>query len=203
MAREAGMEGIDVPKKFPEGHPWNAAMLKLREAKDLLAPIKKELGETREEKLGRFIDREHLIDSWQDERSARSPSRRRAAGARLAPEGATEVGVRKEKEGARADADEVADQTGEHIAPSEAKEGDVIASAETRHEEGAKPSYPLEYIHEGEERANAERGAGSERTGPESITAAREERDRKIAAARAESEALRKVRARPRRPKRR
>ena len=70
MARAAGVEGLDIPKAFPEGHPWNAAMLKLREAKDMLSPIKKELGETREDKLGRFIDREHMIDSWQGERSA-------------------------------------------------------------------------------------------------------------------------------------
>ena len=183
MAREAGMEGIDVPKKFPEGHPWNAAMLKLREAKDLLAPIKKELGETREEKLGRFIDREHLIDSG---RMNEALAARRAEGQQGlgSPEGATEVGVRGEKAGARADADEVADQTGEHIAPSEANEGDVIASAETRHEEGAT-ELPQEYV-------TKAAGARITKKIPDAAAAAREERERNIAARRAESEALRK-----------
>ena len=184
MARAAGAEGIEVPKVFPEGHPWNAAMLKLREAKDMLAPIKKELGETREDKLGRFIDREHMIDSGRVNEALEA---RRAEGARGlgSPEGATEAGIRKKKEGARADADEVAEQTGEHIAPSEAGEGDDIASTETRHEEGAT-ELPHEYAHEG--------GGGEdhEERPPDALVVAREERERNIAARRAESEALRK-----------
>ena len=100
MARAAGAEGIDVPKAFPEGHPWNAAMLKLREAKDMLSPIKKELGETREDKLGRFIDREHMIDSVDADGKSRAEeafAARRNEGARGlgSPEGAVEVGVKK------------------------------------------------------------------------------------------------------------
>ena len=90
MARAAGTEGIEVPKAFPEGHPWNAAMVKLREAKDMLAPIKKELGETREDKLGRFIDREHMIDSGRvnDALEARRAEGKQGLGS---PEGAVET----------------------------------------------------------------------------------------------------------------
>src|ERR1700722_12097105 len=184
MARAAGAEGIDVPKVFAEGHPWNAAMIKLREAKDMLAPIKKELGETREDKLGRFIDREHMLDSGrvQDALAARRAEAARGQGS---PEGATEVGVRKRKEGARADADEAAEQTGEHIVPTEAGEEHAIAETVGAHEEGAT-ELPTEYTHEG--------GGGDEEEAKpiNALAAAREERERKIAAARAESEAMRR-----------
>src|ERR1700722_16029454 len=184
MARAAGAEGIDVPKVFAEGHPWNAAMIKLREAKDMLAPIKKELGETREDKLGRFIDREHMLDSGrvQDALAARRAEAARGQGS---PEGATEVGVRKRKEGARADADEAAEQTGEHIVPTEAGEEHAIAETVGAHEEGAT-ELPTEYTHEG--------GGGDEEEAKpiDALAAAREERERKIAAARAESEAMRR-----------
>ena len=89
-------------------------MVKLREAKDLLSPIRKEQGETREDKLGRFIDREHMIDNGRVDEALTA---RRAEGAMGlgSPEGAVDVGIRKKKEGARPDADEVAEQTGEHV----------------------------------------------------------------------------------------
>ena len=97
MARAAGVEGIDIPKVFGEGHPWNAAMLKLREAKDLLSPIKKELGETREDKLGRFIDREHMIDNGRME-EALAARRAEAAQGLGSPEGAVETGKQDDLE---------------------------------------------------------------------------------------------------------
>ena len=64
----------------------------------------------------------------------------------------------------------------------------MIASTETRHEEGAT-ELPTEYTHEGAEE--------HEEKAPDAFTAAREERDAKLAARRAESEALRKESAAP------
>ena len=182
MARAAGAEGIDVPKVFGEGHPWNAAMLKLREAKDLLSPIKKELGETREDKLGRFIDREHMIDTGNMDK-ALAARRAESAQGLGSPEGAVDVGVRKRKEGARADADEPAEATGEHIVPTEAGEEHAIAETVGAHEEGA--------IERPEEHAGG--GVEEHEDKPtDAFTAAREEQARKIAERRAESEALRR-----------
>jgi hypothetical protein len=178
----AKVAGIDVPKVFAEGHPYHPSMLKIREAMDLIRPQKDAEGHTlpQSERLARFIDREHMIDT---NRADEAYAARREEG-KLglgSPEGAAEVGIKKK--GARIDADEAAEQTGEHIVPSEAGEEHAIAETVGAHEEG-ETELPTGYTSEGEhEEAPPEKDA---------FTLAREERESKLAAARAESEAMRK-----------
>ena len=160
MVDDAKAAGIDIPKAFPEGHTYNPAMLKLREAADL---TKVKLPKW--SAYARFLDREKLIDGEKPE-EAFNVRRNEGALGLGSPEGAVEHG--------KQDQLERTEETGEHV-----------IEGETAHEEGAT-ELPTELAAEGEhEEASAEKPT-------DAFTAAREERDRKLEAARAESEALRK-----------
>ena len=139
MVAAAKAEGVKVPEAFAPGHRSSPAMLKLREAMDLVSPRKDANGNVtpRLERIARFIDREHMIDNGREEEAfaARRDEGKLGLGS---PEGAAD------RIGARADADEVAEQTGEHIVPTEAEEGHTIAEGVTAHEE-APAELPTEY----------------------------------------------------------
>ena len=158
MVDAAKQAGIKIPDAFPEGHSYNPAMLKLREAADLTAKKTPKW-----DAYARFLDREHMIDHGRAD-EAFAVRRNEGALGLGSPEGAVEHG--------RQDQLERAEQTGEHV-----------IEGEKAHEEGAT-ELPTGYTAEGEhEEAPPEKDA---------FTLAREERESKLAAARAESEAMRK-----------
>jgi hypothetical protein len=159
MVDAAKAAGIKIPDAFPEGHPHNASMLKLREAADLTAKKAPKW-----DAYARFLDREHMIDHGKAD-EAFAVRRNEGALGLGSPEGAVEHG--------KQDQLEKTEETGEHV-----------IEGETAHEEAAT-ELPTELAGGGEEHEKA----------PDAFTAAREERERKIAAARAESEALRKEEA--------
>ena len=170
MVAAAKVAGIDVPKAFPEGHSYHPSMLKLREAMDLIRPQKDAEGHTisQTERLGRFVDREHMIDTNRADEAfaARRDEGKLGLGS---PEGAVEHG--------KQDQLERTEETGEHV-----------IEGETAHEEGAT-ELPTELA--AESRGEEHEEAPAEKP-TDAFTAAREERERTIAARRAESEALRK-----------
>ena len=160
MVDDAKAAKIDIPKAFPEGHPYNEAMLKLREAADLTAKKTPKW-----DAYARFLDREHMIDNGRGQ-EAFNVRRNEGALGLGSPEGAVEHG--------KQDQLERTEETGEHV-----------LEGETAHEEGAT-ELPTELAAEGRhEEAPAEKPT-------DAFTAAREERERKLAAAREESEAMRK-----------
>jgi hypothetical protein len=183
-AREAD---VNIPSVFKEGHPYDPAMLKLAEARDLITNDKGKPYPPGKyppnEKYGTFLSREKLIDDARAERAKGTPeseanakaleadafAMRRAEGA----QGLGSVGMEK------SDVEKVPEphelEKPEDVKEQAEREGPSLAELADQH---------------------AERGEGGgeapEEKPTDAFTAAREERDRKLAAARAESEALRK-----------
>jgi hypothetical protein len=129
MVNEAKAAGIKIPETFPEGHPHNGAMLKLREAADLTASKTPKGGW---DPYARFLDREHLIDTGKEKEAFEV---RRNEGAL----GTGSVGLEGGTEGVRAKGGAVDEEGKPQEAPEEAR-------AEAAHEET-----PTEHAGEGGE----------------------------------------------------
>jgi hypothetical protein len=187
MVKAAREADVNIPSVFKEGHPYDPAMLKLREAHDLVTNDKGKPYPPGKyptnEKYGTFLTREKLIDDARAERAKGTDegnnkakeledqafATRRAEGA----QGYGSVGMEK------SDVEKVPEphelEKPEDVKEQAEREGPSLAELADEH---------------------AERGEGGgeapEEKPTDAFTAAREERDRKLAAARAESEALRK-----------
>ena len=90
MVDAARNAGVDIPKEFHEGHPYNPNVVRLREAADLVASASKGRAATNEA-LGRFILRDHLINEGRVQEALEMRRQEGALGT-ASPEGVAEVG---------------------------------------------------------------------------------------------------------------
>jgi hypothetical protein len=120
MVNEAKQAGIKISETFPEGHPYNGAMLKLREAADLTAKANPKGWDP----YARFLDRERLIDAGKEKEAFEA---RRNEGAL----GTGSVGLEGAEEG-------VAVRPGEHEAYEASPEEHMIRAEEEKEREGGE-----------------------------------------------------------------
>lgn len=156
MVADAKKMGVSIPDEFGEGHPHSPALLKLSEAKALIASGKNPPPDA----YARFIDREHMIDSGRGDEALAA---RRAEGAVMlgSPEGKGEVAGKIDE---LEKPDDIKEAPAEHELVHERPEEHAAEAHEEAHgeEEGPTEAEKKAAEREALERKMAERRAESE-----------------------------------------